>query len=71
MFLLSQLRPTFQDARVLREISGLPLLGTVSMIPDDGRKRRARNSNLFFAGGLAGLVGCFAVLTAMLAIMQA
>ena len=71
MFLLSQLRPSFQDARVLREISGLPLLGAVSMLPDINRKRKARNANLFFAGGLTGLIGCFAVLTVMLAVMQA
>ena len=30
-FLMSQLRPTMNDERRLREISGLPVLGTVVM----------------------------------------
>ena len=70
-FLLSQLRPSFQDARSLREVTGLPLLGVVSMVPDEGRRRRARRGHLFFAGGLAGLAGCFAAMTLLVALLRA
>ncbi|MCB1954770.1 MAG: chain length-determining protein [Rhodocyclaceae bacterium] len=69
-FLLSQIRPTFQDARVLREITRLPLLGSVSMVPDEGRRRRRRRSLVFFAGGVTSFVGVFAVLTVLVAILR-
>ncbi len=34
-FLISQIRPTFSDTRVLRDVTGLAVLGTVSMIESD------------------------------------
>ncbi len=69
-FLLSQIRPTFQDARALREVTRLPLLGCVSLVPDEGRRRRRRRSLILFAGGVTSLVGAFAVLTVLLAVMR-
>lgn len=69
-FLLSQLRPTFQDGRVLREVTGLPLLGIVSMVPDPGRRRRQRRALMLFAGGVASYIGAFAVLTVLVAVLR-
>lgn len=69
-FLLSQLRPSFVDGRSLREVTGLPVLGTVSMLSTPER-RRARVRGLFaFGGGLAGFVGAIAVATVVLNIIQ-
>ena len=69
-FLLSQIRPTFQEARTLREATGLPLLGTVSMVPDPNRVRRRRRGHMLFAGGVTSLVGSFAFLTVLLVLMR-
>ena len=55
-FLLAQLRPTVIDARTLRNISGLPLLGTVSLVRDAGVVR-ARRLGLFMFVSLAVLLG--------------
>ncbi len=65
-FVMSQVRPTFFDARVLREISGLPVLGVVTTIPDPKRIRRERRLGLLFAGGCSALVGCFGLMTVAL-----
>ena len=69
-FLLSQLRPTFLDGRDLREVTGLPLLGTVSEAPDPKRKRSRQRMNLAFMGGVGGLVGVFGLLTVALAVLN-
>ncbi len=50
-FLLAQLRPAFLDGRTLREVTGLPVIGAVSMIPDVRLRRRGRLSAVAFAGG--------------------
>lgn len=41
-FLLAQLRPAFVDGRSLREITGLPVLGTVSFLSDPAATRSRR-----------------------------
>lgn len=43
-FIASQVRPTFSDARSLREFAGLPLLGTVSLIVSDEMRTKHRKS---------------------------
>lgn len=48
-FLLSQLRPTFFDARSLRAYTGLPMLGTVSMLTDATARSRSRRSVLAYS----------------------
>jgi len=68
-FLISQLRPTFLDGRDLREVTGLPLLGTVSSTPDPKRRRVRQRMNLAFMGGLGGLVGIFGLLTVALVVL--
>jgi hypothetical protein len=58
-FAASQLRPVFFDARSLREASGLPLLGTVSLLIDEAMKRRERKDLLRFAAACVSLVGVY------------
>jgi polysaccharide chain length determinant protein (PEP-CTERM system associated) len=62
-FLIGQLRPTFSDERRLKEVSGLPVLGTVAMAwTDEQKKRRWR--------GLAGFVlSVLSLLSAYIAVM--
>lgn len=60
-FLRDQLRPTFQDSRSLREETGLPLLGQVSMLVDDIQRARARRGLLAFSASTAAFVGLYAV----------
>jgi len=58
-FAASQLRPVFFDARSLREASGLPLLGTVTLLVDDSRKQRERKDMLRFAAACLTLIGAY------------
>lgn len=60
-FVANQVRPTFSDARTLRELTGLPLLGAVSrfnMLTDKLRERRDR---VRFIGGVSSLAVAYAV----------
>ena len=65
-FLLSQVKPVFFDAASLRQVTQLPLLGVVSLIPNDEQRRRESRSLkrfiiasvaflLLYAGGMAAL----------------
>jgi protein tyrosine kinase modulator len=58
-FMVNQLWPTFFDARSLRETTGLPVLGTVSLIMSDGFRRQERRGLIGFIAGLAGLIGSY------------
>ena len=60
-FGVSQVRPTFHDGRVLREIAGRPLLGMVSMIAGPELRTKRRRAALLFAGGMGGLMASYAV----------
>ncbi|WP_131111395.1 XrtA system polysaccharide chain length determinant [Sulfuricystis thermophila] len=60
-FAASQLRPAFFDARTLREASGLPLLGTVSLITTPADEQRERRALIRFVAGLGAFVGLYAV----------
>lgn len=55
----SQIWPTFSDARALREQTGLPVLGTVSMVVSDSLKRKERRGLLGFVSGFVALMGSF------------
>ena len=57
-FLLSQLRRTVTDRRVLRELTGLPLLGAVSRVETDESLRRKRKGLLTYLAALGSLIGC-------------
>ena len=69
-FALSQLRPVFYDPSELRNKTGLPLLGVVSLRVDDALRRKERGSLIRFASASLGLVGLFAVGLAVTAAMS-
>ncbi|PKO58626.1 MAG: chain length-determining protein [Betaproteobacteria bacterium HGW-Betaproteobacteria-19] len=69
-FLISQLKPSFSDSRSLREVSGLPVLGTVSMLPTPERRRARVRGLLAFGGGLVAFVGVMAIATVVLNFIQ-
>lgn len=57
--LASQIWPTFFDSRSLREVTGLPVLGSVSMVMNDALKRRERRGLIGFATGALAFMGSF------------
>ena len=60
-FAASQIRPVFFDARALREVSGLPLLGTVSRQVEEAERLKERKDLKRFIAAVAVLVGIYAV----------
>ncbi|MDP2809138.1 MAG: GNVR domain-containing protein [Rhodocyclaceae bacterium] len=58
-FAASQLRPTFFDAHTLGEVSGLPLLGTVSRVVTPTVRQRERKDRSRFIAGLGSLVAAY------------
>jgi hypothetical protein len=68
--LLDQIRPAFFDSRVLRESTGLPILGSVSVTPNPERMRRSRRSRWLFVGGVGSLVSVFGALTLLLMLLS-
>ncbi len=63
-FVANEVMPTFRNASALREAAERPILGTVSFLPSESSKRRARRRAFLFAGGLGGLLASFgAILT--------
>lgn len=64
-FLMSQIRPTFNDERRLREVSGLPVFGTVVMVRTEAQKARRK------MGLVALLLSFLSLLSAYAAIMAA
>ena len=68
-FAASQLRPTFLNLHDLRTRTGMPVLGVVSLVMDEKRRRRERMSLYRFAGASLGLVGLFAFGLAFMALV--
>jgi polysaccharide chain length determinant protein (PEP-CTERM system associated) len=66
-FLVSLVLPTVHDGRSLREVSGRPVLGSVSLVPNAAFIRRARLGNYGFAGGATALVAVYGLGIAWLA----
>ncbi len=64
--IVSQIFPTFHDARALREFAQRPVLGTVTLLSSPQVRARRRRSAVLFAGGVASLCGLLG--TAMLAV---
>lgn len=58
-YLLHQLRPVFNNVRLLNEITGVPVLGAVSMTWLDKRKMESRMRRLAFSGAAALLMVAF------------
>lgn len=63
-FLRDQVRPTFFDLRSLRNSTGMPLFGAVSMIVDDSSRRQARRKVVAFSASAAAYLGLFAIILA-------
>ena len=59
-FAASQMRPTFSAAEDLRQVTGMPLLGVVTLLTTDDDRQRDRVSLFRFVAASGGLVGLFA-----------
>jgi len=51
---------------VLREVAGLAVLGSVSMLADPDRLRNLRRGKIVFRGGVGALVVLFSAMTVWL-----
>jgi hypothetical protein len=58
-FVMSQLRAVFYDARVMGHTLGLPVLGVVTLVMDDGTMQRRKTELKRFFGATGGLVAVF------------
>jgi len=65
-FLISQLRPTFDDERRLREVSGLQVLGTVVMAWTDAQKARRIRGLVAFLFSVLSLISAYVAIMAAL-----
>lgn len=71
-FLLSQLRRTVTDRRVLRELTGLPLLGAVSRVENEESRRRKRKGFMTYLAALGSLIAAYgAVMILQLVVSRA
>lgn len=66
-FALSQLRPVFNDPAELRNKTGVPLLGIVSLRMTDDMRGRERRGLIGFVAAVGGLVGAFGIGMAVMA----
>ncbi|WP_038052623.1 XrtA system polysaccharide chain length determinant [Thioalkalivibrio sp. ALJ1] len=64
-FLLSQMRRTVGDSRQLAEVTGRPVLGTVSRVRTSNHRRRRFSELVFFALGVGSLLLVFAAVMAL------
>ncbi|MDQ1833511.1 XrtA system polysaccharide chain length determinant [Massilia scottii] len=58
-FLISQVRPTFVSPSALREITGLNVIGTVSMSWTDAERRKLRRGQYLLGLAFAGLLSLY------------
>jgi len=58
-FAASQVWPTFFDSRSLSDVTGVPVLGSVTMIPNAATKRKERRRLVGFISGVTALLGSF------------
>jgi polysaccharide chain length determinant protein (PEP-CTERM system associated) len=65
-FLMSQVRPTFNDERRLREVSGLPVFGTVQMAWTDAQRARRRKTLIALLLSIVSLVSAYGAIMAAL-----
>lgn len=69
-FLISQLRRTVTDRRVLRELTGLPLLGAVSRVENEETRRRKRKGLLTYFATLGSLVAAYGAVMILQLVMS-
>lgn len=65
--LLSQLRPTFNSRRELRDITGLPVLGVISMIWTPEQKSRQRRGLVVYSCCFVGLLAAYGAAVSLVA----
>ena len=58
-FVARELRPAFYDGRSLAEFSGLPILGTISLLEDENHKKARTKSIAKFLAGVGMLLGTY------------
>lgn len=61
-----QIRPSFSDAWSLREVTGLPIIGTVSLVVSEPLRRKERRRVIAFIGGAVTLVGIYSTVIVLL-----
>ena len=66
----SQVRPVFHDAHSLRSVSGLPLLGVVTLVVSDALRARERKDLRRFIGASGGLVSLFGLGIAVMYVLS-
>ena len=70
-FLISQLKPTIYDERGLREISGLPVFGSVIMAWTDAQKKKWKRGVIAFILSFASLLSAYGAIMAVLLLTTA
>ncbi|MGG7054703.1 XrtA system polysaccharide chain length determinant [Nitrosomonas sp. ANs5] len=61
-FIISQIRPTFHSQGGLREVTGLPILGTIPMIWTEQEKKKRKGRLFAFGISLLMLMTCYVIL---------
>jgi polysaccharide chain length determinant protein (PEP-CTERM system associated) len=64
-FLFGQLRPTFDERKVLNDVTGLPVLGSVDMVWTKSQLRARQTRNLTFLASIFGLVAVYGLVMAV------
>ncbi len=64
-FLMSQLRPTFDERQMMSDSLGLPVLGSVNMVWTRDQVRARKVRNVSFAFTFTGLIVCFGLVLAL------
>ena len=64
-FLFGQLRPTFDERKLLNEVTGLPVLGSVDMVWTASQLRARQLRNLSFLVSIFGLVAVYGLVMAV------
>jgi len=64
-FLLGQVRPTFDERKLLNEVTGLPVLGSVDMVWTPSQLRARQIRNLSFLASIFGLVAVYGLVMAV------
>jgi len=69
-FLVNRIWPTFFDLRSLRAATGLPVLGSVSLILSDSQRRKERRGLVGFVAAFIAFLGTFGAGVAALALLS-
>lgn len=64
-FLFGQLRPTFDERRLLNEVTGLPVIGSVDMVWTQSQLHARKVRNISFLASIFGLVAVYGMVMAV------